>query len=295
MLTFSQEVKNEICNQTLDKKSAKFFLNGIIFNKLTHSFDSYQSYVSQHPRTIIFLKKILILLDQELQNQIQHNRSENRLKKQDYELTFKLDQQLLNINADQLDETNMRAFFGGLFLSVGNLASPKSKNQHLELVFNEQHKALLINNLLIQNNFDQFKLTSRKNKYVLYVKKIQVILDFLAFINAFSCRFEYEDINMKRKIIKQAYSSNNLDIANLTKTINLNEKLKPMINAIIADQCFNHQTEIFKIYCYLKLDHPDASLNELSKLLQTKGYLITRTGLAHYNKKIKQLYNQIKK
>ncbi|MDC4163480.1 DNA-binding protein WhiA [Mycoplasma bradburyae] len=295
MRTFSQELKTEICNQELDTKSAKYFLNGIVFNKLVSIDNSYLSYTTQYPKTIRFLKKILVLLDQELKDEITYTKKVNQLKKTEYELNFKLDQEILSLDSSSDYEDYMYAFFGGLFLSVGNVSSPDSKDHHLELVFNEEYNAILINNLLIQNGHEHFKLTTRKNKFVLYLKKVQEIINFIAYIKAFDCVFKYEDESIKRKIYSKVKSSNNLDIVNLTKTIDLNNKLKPMIETIIYDESFNEQTELFKRYCFTKLQNPSASLLELSSILTKEGFPITRTGLAHYNKKIKILYEQLKK
>ncbi|AAP56810.1 hypothetical protein HFMG06CAA_3596 [Mycoplasmoides gallisepticum CA06_2006.052-5-2P] len=294
MVTFSQEVKSEICDQSLDEKNAKYFLNGMIFDKLQLVDESYQSYTSQHPKTIIFLKKILILLNQELKNEIRHTHRINQLKKHEYELIFKLDKSLLSLDNHELEEQQLRAFFGGLFLSVGNLSKFSAKDHHLELIFNYEHKALLTHDLLVQNGFSNFKLITRKNKYILYLKKTQEIIDFLAYINAFSCMFRYEDSNLKRKLVRKVQLSNNLDIVNLTKTIDLNNKLIPMIEMIVNDQAFHEQKPLFKSYCYTKLNHPSASLAELSELLTKQGYQITRTGLGHYNKKVRTLYKQLK-
>ncbi|WP_027122084.1 DNA-binding protein WhiA [[Mycoplasma] imitans] len=294
MITFSQEVKSEICDQTLDQTNAKYFLNGVIFDKLQLTSDDHQSYISQHPKTIIFLKKILILLNQELKNEIKHTHRINQLKKHEYELIFKLDPTLLSLGKSELNEQQLRAFFGGLFLSVGNLSTFDAKDHHLELIFSYEHKALLINDLLMQSGFNNFKLITRKNKYILYLKKTQEIIDFLAFINAFSCMFKYEDNNLKRKMVRKIQLSNNLDIVNLTKTIDLNNKLIPMIEAIVNTVEFNDQKPLFKSYCYTKLNNPSASLAELSELLIKQGHQITRTGLGHYNKKIRTLYKQLK-
>ncbi|QMT98316.1 DNA-binding protein WhiA [Mycoplasma tullyi] len=294
MVTFSQEVKSEICDQVLDEKNAKYFLNGMIFDKLQLVNDHYQSYTSQHPKTIIFLKKILILLNQELKNEIRHTHRINQLKKHEYELIFKLDSTLLSLDNQELEEQQLRAFFGGLFLSVGNLSTFSAKDHHLELIFSNEHKVWLVNDLLIQNGFNNFKLITRKNKYILYLKKTQEIIDFLAYINAFDCMFKYEDSNLKRKLVRKVQLSNNLDIVNLTKTIDLNNTLIPMIQMIVNDKTFQEQKPLFKSYCYTKLNNPSASLSELSELLTKQGYQITRTGLAHYNKKVKTLYKQLK-
>ena len=192
------------------------------------------------------------------------------------------------------DDSLIRAYLRGLFLSVGSINDPKKSRYHLEFMVNTNTYAEFIKKLL--NNFDlNSKILKRENRYMIYVKEAEKIGDFLRLIEAMNALFYFEDIRIYRDHKNMTNRLNNCEQANVDKIIETaNKQLNDIkkIESINGLELLDDKTKEAAIY---RKKYPEVSLTELSEIISIEtGNKITKSGLYHRFNKIKTMAQKIK-
>ena len=97
-------------------------------------------------------------------------------------------------------EIKIKSYLAGLFLASGSCNDPVSSNYHLEIVLKDEefaNQVIKLTNKIKNINFN-FKLIKRRNSYVVYLKKSDLISDFLAFIEANASCIKFENVRVDR-------------------------------------------------------------------------------------------------
>ncbi len=192
-------------------------------------------------------------------------------------------------------EEEVRAYLRGAFLSKGSINDPKTARYHLEYLIEEKEEAKLISSLL--NTFDlNSKLLSREKGYMVYIKEAEKIGDFLRIISANQAVLYYEDIRIYRDHKNMTNRLNNCEQANIdkvvgnaTRQIEEIEYLKENLGMDLLDDKTKEAMEY-------RLKYPEASLLELSEIISYEtGKPITKSGLNHRFRKIRELVSRMKK
>ena len=191
-------------------------------------------------------------------------------------------------------EDEIRAYLRGAFLSKGSINDPKTARYHLEYLIEEQEEANFISELL--NGFDlNSKVLARDKGYMVYIKEAEKIGDFLRIISASQAVLYYEDIRIYRDHKNMTNRLNNCEQANMdkvvgnaTKQIEEIEFLKDNLGIELLDDKVKEAIEY-------RLKYPEASLLELSEIISYEtGKPITKSGLNHRFRKIRELVNKMK-
>lgn len=191
-------------------------------------------------------------------------------------------------------EEEIRAYLRGTFLSKGSINDPKTARYHLEFLIEEKKEANIISKLL--NEFDlNSKVLSREKGYMVYIKEAEKIGDFLRIIQASQAVLYYEDIRIYRDHKNMTNRLNNMEQANMdkvvetaTKQIEDIEYLKESIGLDLLDDKTKEAIEY-------RLKYPESSLLELSEIISYEtGKPITKSGLNHRFRKIRELVNKMK-
>lgn len=191
-------------------------------------------------------------------------------------------------------EEETRAYLRGAFLSKGSINDPKTARYHLEFLIEEKEEANFISKLL--NEFElNSKVLSREKGYMVYVKEAEKIGDFLRIINANQAVMYYEDIRIYRDHKNMTNRLNNCEQANMdkvvgnaTKQIEEIEYLKEHLGLDLLDDKTREVIEY-------RLKYPESSLLELSEIISYEtGKPITKSGLNHRFRKIRELVNKMK-
>ncbi len=191
-------------------------------------------------------------------------------------------------------EEEIRAYLRGAFLSKGSINDPKTARYHLEFLIEEKKEANIISKLL--NEFDlNSKVLSREKGYMVYIKEAEKIGDFLRIIQASQAVLYYEDIRIYRDHKNMTNRLNNMEQANMdkvvetaTKQIEDIEYLKESIGLDLLDDKTKEAIEY-------RLKYPESSLLELSEIISYEtGKSITKSGLNHRFRKIRELVNKMK-
>ena len=73
------------------------------------------------------------------------------------------------------------AFIRGLFISKGSINDPRKSNYHLELVIKKPELAVIVQQMLLDYGIPM-TLTTRRNQSMLYIKKSELISEFLGLV-----------------------------------------------------------------------------------------------------------------
>ena len=210
------------------------------------------------------------------------------------DLSIIRDGKYLSIPLDYIisDDDLIRAYLRGLFLVSGSVNDPKTSKYHLEFLVDSLEYAKFINKML--NNLElNSKIIKREKKYMIYIKEAEKISDFLRIIKAYNGVMYYEDIRIYRDHKNMTNRLNNCEQANmdkifLTASSQLSdiEKLKKFNMLDLIDSKLKEVIEY-------RVKYPEASLAELSVIMSNDGIKITKSGLNHRFRKIKEIASDI--
>lgn len=191
-------------------------------------------------------------------------------------------------------EEEKRAYLKGLFLSCGSVNDPKTSRYHLEFFVNEYEEADFISNLLNEFMLNS-KVIKKDKKYMIYIKEAEKIGDFLRIINAPQAVMYYEDIRIYRDHKNMTNRLNNMEQANIEKTImTCNEQIND-INLILDKLGMDFLDEKTQEAVKYRLKYPECSLQELSDIMSYEvDKPITKSGLNHRFRKIREMANKLR-
>lgn len=191
------------------------------------------------------------------------------------------------------DEECLRAYLRGLLIATGSINDPKTSRYHLEFIVDNSEYADFISHQLNKFRLNS-KVIKREKNYMVYIKEAEKISDFLRVINAYQGVMYFEDIRIYRDHKNMTNRLNNCEQANIDKIfltaanqLKDIEKLKAYDLLDILDQKLKEVVEYREKY-------PEYSLQELSEVMSYElGYTITKSGLNHRFRKIKEMVSHL--
>ena len=189
----------------------------------------------------------------------------------------------------------IRAYLKGVFLSSGSINDPKTSRYHMELLIEKSQEAVFVQKLL--NIFDlNVKILTRDKGYMLYIKEADKISDYLKIIRANNAVLYFENQRIYRNKKNQANRLNNCEQANMDKVVATATAQLDDITIIeenLGKSLLDDKTQEALEY---RKKYPEASLKELSEIISLEtGKPITKSGLNHRFRKIKELASRFKK
>lgn len=174
-----------------------------------------------------------------------------------------------------------KALLKGAFLGSGSINDP-NKDYHFEItVISKVYSNLLLE---IANLFDvNLKVTKRQDRYVLYLKDSEQISTILKVLGASKAVLEYENIRISKSIKNDINRSINCETANLNKVADASVKQINAINKLKKVNKFNELSSKLREIANLRLEFPEASLEELAN---NCSYKISKSGVYHRLNKI---------
>ena len=182
-----------------------------------------------------------------------------------------------------------RAYLAGAFMASGSISNPIKTNYHLEIVTTKASHGAFIEKLL--NRFDcHAKTITRRHQIVVYVKMSERIGDFIRLIGASDSLMKFEDIRIQRDFRNNLTRLDNCEIANDMKTQKAAGDQMSAIQKLFDYGLFDQCDEKVRSIIDLRINYPDASLNELCGHYQDKyGMNLSKSGLKHRLNKINEL------
>ncbi len=308
-MSFTTTIKEEISRIDNTKSESIAELSGFMRNNGSYS-DTTIDLVSENAtvvKRVYKLCKDLYDITCEIETRKGNNFSKNNLylimidDKVDFILK---DLSVIDENGEYLpqpasyiadSEAEIRAYLRGSFLTKGSINDPKTSRYHLEFLIDEREEAEFIQKLL-NNFFLNSKILSREKGYMVYIKEAEKIGDFLRIISAFNAVLYYEDIRIYRDHKNMTNRLNNCEQANIDKIVETATKQLEDIRYLKENLGIELLDDKTKEIIDYREKYPEASLLELSEIISYEtGKPITKSGLNHRFRKIRELAEKIKK
>ena len=203
----------------------------------------------------------------------------------------------LNIPKEYIvsDEETIRAYLRGVFVVSGSVNDPKTSRYHLEFVVDNNSYAQFIKSLLDNYNFNA-KIIKRTKNYTVYIKEAEKISDFLRVIKAYNAVLYFEDIRIYRDHKNMTNRLNNCEQANVDKIFMTSSKQIKDIEKLKEYDMIDLLDERLQELIKYRLEYPESSLQELSDIISLEtGVKITKSGLNHRFRKIKEIVSNLEK
>lgn len=309
-ITFSQEVKNEIASEVNFSKerkeallSAFIRINGVLVFKKGKTNVKLKTFNSKIAKYIYQNLKIFFP-----NNDIHLFFDKKRNKKTNYVIELNDTDKLLEaLNVDFFegkisknivynDET-ISGYVAGAFLASGSINSPETANYHLEIVSHSENYARWLAKLFLKyKKIDiSVKITKRREKYVLYIKRSDQIANFLAMVGAPETCIKFEDERVSRDFMNSNNRLENFELSNVKKASQVGKRQAKeikYIDDILGIHTIHNQKK--ELLCYLRLENKEATLQELAGMLSEEmGEEISKSNINHLFRSLHDLYIKI--
>lgn len=177
-----------------------------------------------------------------------------------------------------------RAFIRGAFLVSGSMSNP-GKSYHFEIVCRSPEQA---NRLCPQIcNFQiAAKIIQRKNRYIVYIKDSEGIVDILNVMEAHQSSMELENVRIIKNMRNSANRQYNCDAANINKMVQAAARQLEDIHLIEKKMGLENLPPALREMALIRLAHPEESLQELGSYLNPP---VGKSGVNHRLRKLSQI------
>ncbi|MHA3795957.1 DNA-binding protein WhiA [Mycoplasma sp. Z463D] len=280
--SFSFEVKKEVINSISKKQEIISFINGFIF--CSGELDKNNNY--------ILSIKNEYLIDKLVRKLEKINMPFEKSKHTKTKIVI-INNPMVHPDLEYKDY--LTYFFAGVFCGGGSISGKNSTSYHLEISSHNRGNLELIQTKLNEYEFN-FNFLERGNKYIIYNKNKDKLIDFLAAINAKNSWYDLQNLIIKRDFENVTNRINNIDLSNINKIAQSTIKHIDNINYIfehnLEDQFDENQLVAFRI----KAENKWISLTELSYLLEHQHNIyISKSGLNHWFRKLNNIVESEKK
>lgn len=307
-MSFSQNSKNEILSQNLEKKiCAQPFIYGLYlacgeYNKAENK----HYFLTDLENIFSLIKKIFKInfknSEYNLEDLIKLNEIIKIAHKNYYKIEInsnlfidflKIDMNnnvaincdLLVNNANEMKSFCIGAFLGCATSSIKISQNPQDKTSsgyHLEFDSKTYGFLSMLSEYLAEFEINA-KLLKRKNTYVLYIKDAEQVSDTLALVGANSSVIELQNEIVKRELRNKINRQTNCESGNITKMVNASMKQLEAIDKIEATIGLSALPPDLEEVAILRLANPEESLTDLLKLSTLN---LTKSGLNHRLRKL---------
>ncbi len=189
----------------------------------------------------------------------------------------------------------IRAYLRGVFLCSGSINDPKTSRYHMELLIPTPEEAVFVQQLL--NIFDlNAKIINREKGYMIYIKEAEKISDFLKIIKANKAVLYFEDVRIYHDQKNKTNRLNNCEQANIDRVIQTASQQLEQIKLIEETNSLDLLDEKTQVAIKYRKKYPEASLKELAEIISMEtSKTLTKSGLNHRLRKIKELAERLKK
>ena len=189
-------------------------------------------------------------------------------------------------------ECCLKSFMRGLFAASGSCTVPgvKSGNQtgyHAELVFNHYTPAFETAEKLAHYGV-KAKITTRKGKYIVYLKSAEEIKNFTAFLSAPLSVLKLTELMINRELSNKSNRQKNCDLGNVNKQVEASQKQIGAIKKIISAEEFDNLRTELKDTALARMENADDTLGELAEKLR-----ISKSCLNHRLRKLTEISEKL--
>ncbi|MEW6698382.1 MAG: DNA-binding protein WhiA [Bacillota bacterium] len=182
-----------------------------------------------------------------------------------------------------------KAYLRGAFLGGGSVNNPEG-TYHLEIITDNLKHAQDLADLLQRLHLPA-KVSPRKNRYVVYLKGSEQIVDCLNRMGAHSALLDFENARIYKDVRNQVNRLVNCETANLNKTVGAAVRQLENIKYLADTLGLQKLPRPLREAAELRLQHPDASLKELGELWDPP---VGKSGVNHRMRKLERLAEKVR-
>ena len=282
-MSFTTDVKNELCGFDLAHREEKIVLYGFLY-----SLKEQREYFTESEAVLEYIRRIAADIKPEAV-------SAQRRGKKGFLLKFggcDFDFENFCINSDYVDgrDENTGLFLRGAFLVCGVVSNP-DKEYHLEFTVGSKEKAEQVCRLINESGMS-VKQSCRKEKHILYTKDSEGISDILTFIGAMISSMEIMNAKIYKGVRNNVNRAVNCESANIDKTLAASQKQIEDIEYIAGTKGLGILSEALRQIAALRRDNIELSLNDIGKLAVPE---ISRSGVYHRLKRISEAAEKVRR
>lgn len=177
-----------------------------------------------------------------------------------------------------------RAYIRGAFLCAGSMSDP-GKSYHFEIVCEDEQTAAFLKEQMAAF-FVHAKIILRKQKYILYLKDSEEIIQILNVMEAHKSLMELENIRIIKEMRNSANRQSNCDSANINKMVRTAARQVEDIRYIEETIGLEQLAPALREMAQVRLDNPDVSLQELGTYPDPP---VGKSGVNHRLRKLKEI------
>ena len=282
-MSFTTDVKNELCSYSLSKKDEKIVMYGFLYSlKEQKEYFTESESVGEYLRKTSGEKKPLVRLTQ------RRGKSGTLLKFDDVGFDFGN----YNISAELVNgrDENTGLFLRGVFLSCGIVSSP-DREYHLEFTLGTEEKAEKICRLMNESGMN-IKKSRRREKHILYTKDSEGISDILTYIGAMLSSMEIMNAKIYKGVRNNVNRAVNCESANIEKTVAASRKQLEDIEYIAQCNSLGILSDELRQIADIRMENIELSLTEIGKLSKPE---ISRSGVYRRLKKISGIADKLRR
>jgi hypothetical protein len=174
-----------------------------------------------------------------------------------------------------------RAFIRGAFMAAGSISDPQ-KSYHFEIVCHTMEQAAQLQELM-EDFESEPKIVERKERYVVYLKEGEQIVDMLNVMEAYVSLMNLENVRILKEMRNSVNRKVNCETANINKTVSAAVKQLEDIRRIRDTIGFDGLPPQLAEMAQVRLDYPDAPLKELGTYLDPP---VGKSGVNHRLRKL---------
>ncbi len=182
-----------------------------------------------------------------------------------------------------------KAYLRGAFLAAGTVNNPE-KSYHLEISAATEALARELRKLM--NGFVDItaRVVARKKGFGVYVKSGEQIKDILAIMGATNQFFKFDNTMMMKELRSQTYRINNLDNANIDKSLDAAERQIESILKIKKTKGLQILSPKLREAAEARLDNPELGIEELGRMMSPP---LSKSGINNRLRKIEEIAKNI--
>ncbi len=178
------------------------------------------------------------------------------------------------------------AYIAGCFMATGSVNSPETSRYHFEIRANEEKHCQFLVRLFEKLNFS-VKTTVRREKYIVYCKKSEMINDILFMMGAGEAGQVFANEVISRDFYSNLQRINNIDVANEQKSMKVAYQQYETVKYLYERDLLHYLSDKDEAIAMMRYRHPDASLQELADLYEEEtGIELSKSGIRHRFEKI---------
>ncbi|MBM7636938.1 DNA-binding protein WhiA [Streptococcus saliviloxodontae] len=303
-MSFTVKVKEDLLNQETHSKSELSAIIkmsgslGLTNSGLTLSITSENAKIARH---IYALLESIYGIDPDIKYHQKTNLKKNRVYTvfvdedvnailSDLQLADSFFGFEMGIEPSILDnDNNGRDYLRGAFLSTGTVRDPESGKYQLE-IFSVYHDHAEDLAKLMQKFMLDAKVIEHKNGAVTYLQKAEDIMDFLLVIGAMASKEAFEEVKVMRETRNDINRANNVETANIARTINASMKTINNIIKIMDSEGLDILPVELRQIAQIRVAHPDYSIQQIADSLETP---LTKSGVNHRLRKINKIADEL--